>query len=556
MSDESRQQDEGPRQPMADPRLQPEQRTLTTMEIAGLWSGWAAALALVVLLFWMAITRSFGLGPKILLGATVVLAVFWGVQHWSSIVAATRGRGARLGTHSVAFVLLVLGILIMVNYVAARHNWRHDLTESKRFSLSDQTRNVVRGLEEDVTIIAFIDPQRSSPELTDRLREYNMLSPRLKLETYDPVTDRSKVEEYNVMSHDTLIIKSGEREERVIGGGEEQITSAILAVSTGEKTRICFLTGHGERSITDTGPRGLGNIKASLENQQYEVEELNLATQSEPQVPGDCAVLVIAGPSEPIREKELDAIEAYAGQGGSLFVALEPTGPDLGDLLEPYGIEPLPGTVYDPERGFFGNADFPVIADYTEHQITQRLAEIGVAFATTRAFEVVDPMMDQDPMAPDMPPGQNMRARPLLKTSPNAWVESTPGMAASRDPGETSGSLNVAVLYDAGMVEPDPYGMTPPETDDSGTRMVIVGDADMMTDEVLSYGVYGNLYFTLNSLNWLVANEKLVSIPPKTDMPHYLTMNDRQLKFVWAFVVGIVPLLIAAAGVFVWWRRR
>ena len=87
--------------------------------------------------------------------------------------------------------------------------------------------------------------------------------------------------------------------------------------------------------------------------------------------------------------------------------------------------------------------------------------------------------------------------------------------------------------------------------------MVVLGDADMMTDEVvMSYGVRGNAYFVLNSINWLVANEKLISIPPKNDLPRYLTMNDRQQKFVWALVVGIVPLAIAAAGFIVWWRRR
>ena len=215
-----------------------------------------------------------------------------------------------------------------------------------------------------------------------------MLGPGLKLEIYDPVTDRAKVEEHNVMSTDTLIVKSGDRDERVIGGGEEQITSAILAVSSGEKTRIYFLTGHGERGITDPGPRGLSAVKSRLENQQYEVQELNLVTQPEPQVPADCAVLVIAGPTEPIRDRELAALEAYAGQGGNLFVALEPAGPDLTSLLGPYGIRPLAGTVYDREWGFYGAGEFPVIADYADHQITEQLAQIAV---DTRRWAAMNP---------------------------------------------------------------------------------------------------------------------------------------------------------------------
>ncbi len=86
--------------------------------------------------------------------------------------------------------------------------------------------------------------------------------------------------------------------------------------------------------------------------------------------------------------------------------------------------------------------------------------------------------------------------------------------------------------------------------------MVVVGDADMMTDEFISLGLRGNAYFVLNSINWLVANEKLISIPPKDNTPNFLTMNERQQKIVWVLVVGVMPLLVGVCGVIVWWRRR
>ena len=60
----------------------------------------------------------------------------------------------------------------------------------------------------------------------------------------------------------------------------------------------------------------------------------------------------------------------------------------------------------------------------------------------------------------------------------------------------------------------------------------------------------------LNSINWLVANEKLISIPPKDIVPAVLTMTERQQKLVWVLVVGVMPLLVAVCGFAVWWRRR
>jgi len=47
-----------------------------------------------------------------------------------------------------------------------------------------------------------------------------------------------------------------------------------------------------------------------------------------------------------------------------------------------------------------------------------------------------------------------------------------------------------------------------------------------------------------------------VSIPPKEPVENPFAVTDSQRRFVWALVVGIIPLLVIAAGGFMWWRRR
>ncbi|MFW6438086.1 MAG: GldG family protein, partial [Armatimonadota bacterium] len=548
---------------MDDPRLQGGRPALSALQVAALWAGYAAAVLLLVFVFWMAVDSSFTLWQKILLGVTVALGVFWGVVHHRTITGAARARGVRIGANSVIFVFFVLGIIVLINIFATRHHWRADITEEQLYSLSEQTRAILTDLDQDLEITAFlsdVDPMTSQPnpntaQLRDRLREYEKLSPHVSVQTYDPVLDREEAEEHNISSTsgNVVVMEAGGQEEQVYGGSEEQLTSAVLALTTGEQAKICFLTGHGELSIEDSAGTGLSVIKSVLEDQQYLVEELNLATQEEPAVPGDCSTLVIAGPTEAIREQEMEAISNYASQGGNIFIALEAEGPTFSDLLSTRGVEVREGIVRDQNAGFEGAAEIPIARLAGQHRLVRNLQGLPIALARPRAIDITDPSME-DPMAPGMSPAQ--QAEPLLESHASA-VLAQPG---AEQAGQVGGPFTLAAVIDTGQQQQNP--MTPQqEQDDTGARIVVVGDAEMFTDQFISQwpqglGIIGNAYFASNSINWLMENEKLITIPPKEETPRTLIMTSSQRRLVWAISVGIIPIAIAITGFVVWWRRR
>lgn len=556
MADDSKQPEtEAKRRPIADPRMKQSCPETDPVAQAAAYAGWAAGVALLVFLFWMAVSSKFGLGAEIALGVAVALALFWLKYHWVSVKMTCTGRGARIGANSTLFAVFVLGALVLVNVVSVRHHVRHDFTENQLFSLSQQTREVVKSLDAEVGIIAFLD--QNSMAIEDRLDEYKMLSPKLTVQIFDPMTNPEKVREHNITMVGTIIVTSGDREEKVIGGDEEQLTSAILAVTSGKKTAIYFLTGHGEHSIeAGGGSGGLMALKANLENQQYECKSLTLTTEEQPKVPADCAVLVIAGPTEPIGQKEMTAIMAYADQKGKLLVALEPTGPDLSELLEAHGIRPLTGTVIDPQRAWYGAAQMPLVTEFGKHKVTENISGMAIALPTTRALEILDSEQPEEPQYPGAPPPPTKKGVALLETSPDAWLETATSGQVSQDPGELRGPLVMAAAVDEGGPQQTQYGMPPQDDDQNGLRMVVLGDSDMMTDEIANIGLKANIYFTLNAINWLTENDKLITIPPKDEMPRYMTMSAGQLKLVWAISVVIIPLLMLLAGAVVWWRRR
>lgn len=457
--------------------------------------------------------------------------------------------------NSTAFALLVLGIVILVNYVGIRHHLRKDLTEAQRYSLSEQTRKIAKGLDKDVELLAFISPASFNyAQTSDRLREYEMLSPKIKLHMYDPQTNFDKVKEYEVQFEGTIIVKSGQKNEKVTGGDEEQLTSAILAVTSGEKTKVYFLTGHGERPLEGAGADGLGTLKRSLENQQYQVDTLSLTALEQPQVPDDCAVLVIVGPQHPLHEKETQALKNYVNRAGKLFIAVDPPpAPDLAEILKEHEVMPLDGTVIDPQRPHFGQWNVPEVLRPAAHDITRNLPQIVLPL--TRAFEIqISSSPPQYPGA--LPPPQAARA--LLESSSAAWLETEPQDTVKKDPGEKGGPLVMAAVIDESSPPPPqmPGMPPPPQAEGAGTRIVVVGSSVMMTDRLVQAGLSGGAHFVLKSIAWLVENEKLVSIPPKEQTPNYISLSDAQRKLAIIFVVGIIPLLVILGGGIMWWVRR
>ncbi len=531
-------------------------RQVTRNEWIGIAAGFAGLALLLADLVWWAVKKTFK-APQwtlLILGAAAIIAFI--VLCRKLIAEWWRQRSARQFVNSAAFTLFVAGILVLANVIAARHHKRWDLTKEKRYALSEQSMKIIKGLDKTVEIFAFVSPRYYRYEqVHELLREYETASPKLRVHYFDPKVHRDKVQEFNVQFDGTIIVKCGERKEEVTGGTEEQITSAILAVTTGEKTKLYFLTGHGEKDIDSYSEQGLASLKRVLENQQYEVKELTLALQKQPKVPDDCAVLCIIGPQKKLLPKEVKAINRYLDQGGNLFVCLEPPpAPSLNEILSGHGLKALDGTIMDPAANLNGIPAIPAVLRPEEHEITRGLALL--IFPTARAIEVEEQESEpQYPGAPPPPPRK--KGVELVLTSEEAWLESSydPSKPAKHDPGERSGRLCIAAAVDEGEKPPTPPGM-PEEEENEGpkTRIVVVGDSDFVTEALVPTFQY-NLAFAAKAIAWLAKKEKLVSIPPKSTTPSYIAISGPQLKLVIVLVFAL-PLAVLIAGGVVWALRR
>ena len=143
--------------------------------------------------------------------AALALVLAHLVLRFEDVMRLVGRRQLKYGGNTLVLVLAVLGILAGVNYVVARNTKRFDLTKDQRYSLSDQTRKVVSGLQQDVKITYF---QRSLEMARgqDRIKEYQALSPRIKAEFVDPIKSPAKAQAYDVRGPwPILVVELGDK---------------------------------------------------------------------------------------------------------------------------------------------------------------------------------------------------------------------------------------------------------------------------------------------------------------------------------------------------------
>jgi ABC-type uncharacterized transport system involved in gliding motility auxiliary subunit len=262
---------------------------------------------------------------------------------------------------------------------------------------------------------------------------------------------------------------------------------------------------------------------------------INLATSSE--VPGDCAVLLIAGPKQPLLAPESALLAKYLDGGGKAMLLLDPeTDPQLGDLLKAWNIILGDNTVIDASAAgqMIGGGPYaPLVLSYGSHPITRDFTRTMTIYPLARTVK------------PGEASGSGVTPTTLLTTSEASWGETElkPGTTPELDEGkDEKGPLSIGVTASKTIGE------------NKEARLIVIGDSDFASNRVL--GFQRNRDIFLNSINWLAQDEELISIRPKSSTNRRVDLSaSQQNLFFWLMVV-LMPLLVIGAGVWVYYKRR
>jgi ABC-type uncharacterized transport system involved in gliding motility auxiliary subunit len=445
-----------------------------------------------------------------------------------------QARQTRYGAYLAIYVIVILAVLGAANYLASQNNKSFDSTANKRYTLSDQTKKIVSGLKSNVNIDYF-DKSTAFTRAKDLLDRYANLSGKVKVNYIDPDKKPDQARMAGVRNYGSIIVENGLKKEEAKSLSEEEVTGALIrTLKTVERT-ACFVTGSGELSTESTDRGGISNFKASLEKSSFKTQVISFFEKTE--VPSNCTVVIIAGPKRDYLQAAVDGLKKFLDNSGKVLFMIDPAidfgkgdtnagAPLISKMLEGYGVTLNNDLVIDASGvgQLFGfNEASPIVTKYESHAITSPMSGQATVFPISRSMDVKSP------------------AEKLFQSSSNSYA---------------TAKLTPPISIDPAKDKKGPFTLGAAETTAGKGRFVVVGSSSAAANQIFGISQVGNRDLFLNMMNWLTADEDLISIRPKDPEDRRISMTRSQMTMLFYTAVIFFPLIIIVSGVGVWWRRR
>ncbi|HXV06572.1 MAG TPA: GldG family protein [Burkholderiales bacterium] len=448
---------------------------------------------------------------------------------------ASRRMQVQLLAQNTLFGALLVAAAVLGVYLLDDVKLQRDVTQNKRGSLSQATRDVLGRMQGPIVITAYATHQ--DPVLGDVRRvihdfvaPYIQVKPDIGLEFIDPREQPKQTAAANVRANGELVIEYGKRSEHLTSLNEQNMANLLMRLARSQERLIMHVDGHGEPKLDGGANFDLGEFGRQLGTKGFRVQGLNLLVA--PEVPDNVDVLVVTHPRTQMIQGEVSKIIRHLDRGGSLLwlVDQEPLR-GLQSLAEYLKVELTPGVVVDPAAAQLGiQPTIALSSNYGFHPVTENFTQYNTAFPFARAIGR---------------PAENgeWRATALVEVAQNGWVETGDLRASLRfdKDRDVRGPVAVAVALER-------------EVKGKPQRVVAVGGSGFLTNAFV--GLLSNLDLGTNMLNWLAEDESLITIQPRARVDSTLELSRAALiAIVTAFLLALPAAFLFAGGA-IWWRRR
>lgn len=460
-------------------------------------------------------------------------------------------KQVRYGGYALLTSLGVVAGLVLVNLLVDQFALEVDLTENRLFTLSDQTFQVLDDLTADVTVYQIATTGRENQLIDSVLERYARRSQHVKLATLDPERNpglAAKYEEEGQVRPGGLIVDGGDRF-RLISqfdifnvnmqtrqanslSLEQELTAALLYVTTGDLPTVYVLEGHGERSLFQLGLPGL-SVRDLLENENYEVESLDLVSRDE--IPAEADVLLILEPEQDLTGAELRRLDSWLRGGGRAVFALQGARrtalPNLAELLAGFGVEITAGIVVEESGRHTPDSPAFLVPEMSSHEIVSPMR-------SARLFTVLPAA---SPIKTLETRRRTLTVESFLDTSDGSFLRTDFDInSVEQQEGEPNGPFSVGVA----ITDNDLDGYVK-------SRLVVFSSVLFLTQPYQA-----NYDMLLNSLSWARSREESISIRAKSLRTFPLRITRLAALIISGVAVLIIPLAVFGGGLAVWLRRR
>lgn len=471
----------------------------------------------------------------------------------------------------LASTLLVVGIVLVVNFLSNELHVRLDLTDDRQYTLSKATLDILKNLEEPVTIKAYFSKDlpaniaQTRSDFQDMLVEYNnrsngMIAYEFINPNADEASERLALENgvqpvmINVREKDQVkqqkaflgaTISLGEKSDVIpfVQPGsamEYALSTAIKRISVDTKPVVGFLAGHGE---------------APLEEMPQAMELLNVLYTPQPvrldsaDIPAAIKTVAIIRPTDSIPATHLQRLDAFLSRGGRLLLAINRVD---GDLQRSFGAAisngmetwlAQKGIVVDPsfvldvkcgsvtvqqQQGMFNFQTqvmfpyLPIVGKFSEHPVTKGLETVVLPFASPVNF-VGD---------------TSMRFTPLIMTSEKSATQKAPVyFDINKQWAEPDFPERNIVM--GGLVEGSRPG--------NQFKMIVLGDGDFAINgpgQQARSLQPDNVSLAVNAIDWLSDDTGLIDLRTKGVTSRPIQQLQDSTKLILKYTNFLLPILL------------
>lgn len=467
-------------------------------------------------------------------------------------------RNFKQGMYNSIVIVVVIALVILANMIVGELDIKIDLTKENVYTLTEDTVNLAKGLNDEITIYYLAKENDEYEVLQNVINQYDKL-PNISVVWKDPELYPQFASQYTdseITGNDVIVVDNDNEKSRFIPfnemylqdyevnyttynydykyslDAEGQITSAIQYVTAESYTKMYIVTAHGE-TMLEQKVAELVN-KANVETEVFDAK-------SESEMPEDCDILFINGPVTDISSDELDMYKAYLDNGGKAILSVAYTTEDMtnyNELIAYYGVTVNNAIVCETEGNFLQNYPTYVLAGFdnvTEEISSDFTLENFVIAPVSKALSIID--------SADL--RSTLTVTSIAKSSEDSYAKVNP---ASEEVGKEDGDLDGP--FDIVVQASDSYK-------DITSKVAILASPYMVKDDWVDYYTNSNVDLFINTIDWMSeGNTQSIAIPSRSLDSVYLEVPQEDAT-VWAILtIVIIPLAILAAGFVVWYLRR
>lgn len=475
-------------------------------------------------------------------------------RRWSASV-----KKIGMGIFNVGFAAAAVAAVVVLNLAAGSLPTtvtNIDCTGAQLYAITDSTKQMLSSLDKQVELFILVNESSQDEQLETTLTKYKELSSNVRLTYVDPAVSPNFYQKYTdqPVTTNSIIAVCGERAKvidysevyeseidyqtyssKTTGyDAEGQLTSAIQYITSDDLQTVYEITGHGEEAIS-------GGFKEAIEKMNLDLQSLTLLAEDE--VPKDCEMVVINGPTADFSKDDADKIIQYLANGGKALITTQYTTEKMSNfqnILEEYGVELAQGGIIETDAEHYAQNPMYLLPNIESDAITSEVSGgyLFVPFAQGLSCEEDDEGGEQE--------GSTVSHTKLLTTSDEAFLKTDylNMQTFDKEEGDVDGPFALGISV---------------ADSKTGAQLVVYSSTRMFSDESDSI-VAGNnstlFASTINSLVGEAEESNLVVIPVKEYTMESLTVPQSSVILIGFMTVIIVPVIFMIFGVVIWMRRR